>query len=329
MLPYFQNQLRQEIYNNINADTGQLQTTQNKLLHAIRKRCLEHANQALDHQDEVIESLSTSSRVFEATQHFRSLFVNPSREQVVADSDCRPLQLPIDPTELRRAFHQLKNGHATSPDDIAAELLNLLICLSKPNKPRSNCASLRPISLLNCIPTDLSGVVLRRISGKVATFLSPHQSNFRPGRSTADAVWAHRWIVARTQRYRKVYHLLNIDLSRAFDSIDRAKLVAVLRTFLDDDEVRLVQLLLADTTLSLRSGLATLNPVTNSLGTAQGDSLSRVLFIVYLEAALRDLTRSLDVGRTFLNDMIIYSDDADFVCRTLEATTSKTRLPRF
>ncbi|KAG6611604.1 putative EndonucleaseReverse transcriptase [Phytophthora cinnamomi] len=109
-------------------------------------------------------------------------------------------------------------------------------------------------------------------------------------------------------------------MSRAFDTIDRAKLMDVLRSFLDDDEARLIQLLLADTTLSLRSGSTTLNPFTSNLGTPQGDSLSPVLFIVYLEAALRDLADSLDVGRAFLDDMIVYADDANFVCRTVEAT---------
>ncbi|GMF47866.1 unnamed protein product [Phytophthora fragariaefolia] len=94
----------------------------------------------------------------------------------------------------------------------------------------------------------------------------------------------------------------------------------VLRSFLDDDEVRLIQHLLADTTLSLRSGSTTLNPFTSNLGTPQDDSLSPVLFIVYLEAALRDLTDSLDVGRAFLDNMIVYADDANFVCRTVEAT---------
>ncbi|GMF57083.1 unnamed protein product [Phytophthora fragariaefolia] len=113
-----------------------------------------------------------------------------------------------------------------------------------------------------------------------------------------------------------------MDLSRAFDTIDRAKLMDVLRSFLDDDEVRLIQLLLADTTLSLRSGSTTLNPFTSNLGTPQGGSLSPVLFIIYLEATLRDLTDSLDVGRAFLSNMIVYADDADFVCRTIEATAS-------
>ncbi|KAE9335811.1 hypothetical protein PF008_g13319 [Phytophthora fragariae] len=94
----------------------------------------------------------------------------------------------------------------------------------------------------------------------------------------------------------------------------------VLRSFLDDDEVRLIQLLLADTTLSLRSGSTTLNPFTSNLGTPQGDSLSPVLFIVYLEAALRDLVDSLGVGCAFLDNMIVYADDADFVYRTVEAT---------
>ncbi|KAG6623384.1 putative EndonucleaseReverse transcriptase [Phytophthora cinnamomi] len=380
-LSYLQQQLRLEIYNNTSADVRQLRKTRNEILHAIRTRCLELANQALDHQAEVIESLSTSSRVYEATralfrkpsprqhirdkqgklvlstnranhlvrEHFRSLFVDSSREVIHPDSERRPLQLPIDPAELERAFRRLKNGRAAGPDAVSAELLKygadalaqplaelinqgfatgqhirlgagLLIGLPKPNKPRGECSSLRPIVLLNCVRKALSVVVLRRIAGNVAGYLSPHQSGFRPGRSTADAVWAHRWIAARVQRYREVYHILGIDLSRAFDTIDRAKLMDVLRSFLDDDEVRLIQLLLADTTLSLRSGSTTLNPFTSNLGTPQGDSLSPVLFIVYLEAALRDLADSLDVGRAFLDDMIVYADDADFVCRTVEAT---------
>ncbi|EGZ10137.1 hypothetical protein PHYSODRAFT_522882 [Phytophthora sojae] len=80
--------------------------------------------------------------------------------------------------------------------------------------------------------------------------ISPH----RPQPLTADAVWAHKWLCARVQRYRETIHVLGIDLSRAFDTIDRVKLVEVLQTFLHDDEVRLIKVLLADTKLSLRSG---------------------------------------------------------------------------
>ncbi|EGZ09592.1 hypothetical protein PHYSODRAFT_523092 [Phytophthora sojae] len=74
------------------------------------------------------------------------------------------------------------------------------------------------------------------------------------------AVWTHRWLCARIQRYQESIHVLGIDLSRAFDTIDRHKLLEVLRTFLTDDDVRLIRLLLANTTLALRSGRRTLDP---------------------------------------------------------------------
>ncbi|POM67071.1 RxLR effector candidate protein [Phytophthora palmivora] len=354
ILSYLQQQLRLEIYNNTSAEVRKLRRTRNDIPHAIRIRCLDLANQTLDHQAEVIESLSTLSRVFEATS---ALFRKPSPRQHIRDKQGKLVLstnranhlLPIDPAELERAFRRLKNGRAAGPDTVSAELLKygaaalaqpiaelinqgfttgqhirldagLLIGRPKPNKPRRECSRFRPIVLPNCVRKALSVVVLRRIAGKVAEYLSPHQGGFRPGRSTADAVWAHRWIAARAQRYRELYRILGIDMSRSFDTIDRAKCMDVLRSFLDKDEVRLMQLLLADTTLSLRSGSTTLNPFTSNLGTPQGDSLSPVLFIVYLEAALRDLSDSLDIGYALLDDMIVYADDADFVCRTVEDT---------
>ncbi|EGZ29729.1 hypothetical protein PHYSODRAFT_418173, partial [Phytophthora sojae] len=92
---------------------------------------------------------------------------------------------------------------------------------------------------------------------------------FRKHRSTADAVWAHKWLCARVQRYRETIHVLGIDLSRAFDTIDRVKLVEVLQTFLHNDEVRLIKVLLADTKLSLRSGSKAQHSFDSNIGTPQ------------------------------------------------------------
>lgn len=150
--------------------------------------------------------------------------------------------------ELQHAFKRLRNGRATRPNTLPAELLKynvanlarpladhlnhgfktgdqihlregILLGLLKPNNPAGQCASLRPIVLLNIIRKAISLVVLRRISPKVEAFLSPHQCGFRPRRSTADAVWAHRWIAARAQQYQEQFHILGIDPSRAFDTI--------------------------------------------------------------------------------------------------------------
>lgn len=88
----------------------------------------------------------------------------------------------------------------------------------------------------------------------------------------------------------------------------------MLQTFLQDDEVRLIRLLLSHTTLPLRSSNQALDPFESNVGTPQGDSLSPVLSTIYLEAALRDLSGALDVPHNLLQQMIVYADDADFIC---------------
>ncbi|KAE8912431.1 hypothetical protein PF003_g3837 [Phytophthora fragariae] len=276
--------------------------------------------------------------------HFQEQLSTPTRLPIHPDLEARGLDSPITATEFTTALRRLNNRRASGPDGIPGELLkygaealaphladlvnksfergqplNLregtLLGLPKPNKPRGECSSLRPIVLLNSIRKAVSILVLNRISPAVERFLSPHQCGFRMYRSTADAVWMHRWLCARVQRYQERIHVLGIDLSRAFDTIDRHKLLDVLRTFLSDDDIRLVRLLLANTTLALRSGRRTLDPFVSNTGTPQGDSLSPVLFVVYLEAALRDLARELDVPHALLEQMVVYADDADFICR--------------
>ncbi|POM60030.1 EndonucleaseReverse transcriptase [Phytophthora palmivora] len=265
---------------------------------------------------------------YKIRQHFKEQFADPGRTPVKADNDQRPLDNPVTADEIQAAFAKLCNGQATellkygaaTLAQPIADLLNygfetgdhihrgegILLGLPKPNKPAGQCASLRPIVLLNSIRKAVSLIALKRISPKVEVFLSPYHSGFRPSRSTVDAVWTHRWIAARAQTYPEKFYILGIDMSRAFDTIDHDKLLSVLRTFLTDDEIRLICLLLQDTTFALWNERHVLSPFMNNTGTPQGDSLSPVLFVVYLEAALRDLANELDLPRSILQHMIVY-----------------------
>jgi len=148
---------------------------------------------------------------------------------------CQQISLNSQQTHLV----QLKNGKAAGKDGIPGELLKyaaphlctpiadimnqgfeegeqvnlgegILICLQKPNKPKGACSSLRPIVLLNTIRKAISIVTLNRISDKVNNFLSPFQSGFRKYRGKADAVWAHRWLSAQVQFFKKRYTFLEL-----------------------------------------------------------------------------------------------------------------------
>ena len=192
----------------------------------------------------------------------------------------------------------------------------ILILLQKPGKPKGPLSSLRPIVLLTALRKTILLLVLNRIYEKVDAFLGPGQSGFRRGHGTADVVFGYRWLCAMTQRCKQCADILGLDMSRAFDTIRRDKLMEVLETFLEESELRIIRFLLAETSLEPRLQRGTCDPFNTTIGTPQGDSLSPVLFVVYLEAALRDLRRKVqtrnnrDIG---LPLDVAYADDVDFV----------------
>ena len=192
----------------------------------------------------------------------------------------------------------------------------MLILLQKPGKPVGPLTSVRPIVLLSALRKTLSLVVLSRIATKVDNFLSPSQSGFRRGRSTADIVFGYRWLCAKAQRQRVTIEFLCIDLSRAFDTIRRDKLLEVLQSFLDEPELRMIRFLLAATSLEPRLSTGECHAFASTIGTPQGDSLSPVLFTVYLEAALRDLRSRLPPrppADAKLPLDVEYADDIEFI----------------
>ena len=57
----------------------------------------------------------------------------------------------------------------------------------------------------------------------------------------------------------------------------------------DEDAGRMIRLLLADTTVVVQIDKHAGKPFETIIGTPEGDSLSPILFVCYLEAALRDV----------------------------------------
>ena len=79
-------------------------------------------------------------------------------------------------------------------------------------------------------------------------------------------------------------------MSAAFDMINRRHLLDRVKSIGDRDEDRLIQFLMSGTVIDTRiNGTSTSKPFTSNVSTPQGDSLSPVLFTVYLEHALKEV----------------------------------------
>ncbi len=265
------------------------------------------------------------------------------------EGEARPLTDPFTEEEIQAAIAKLRNRRACGEDQIFAEHLKyggesvtrcitkifngifeqhehlhaigrgLLLPLNKPGKQKT-VDNTRAITLLNIIRKTLSIAVLQRIYPDIENYLSPSQSGFRRNRSTADVVWSYRWIDAIAKRYEDKFNIMGIDMSKAFDSIYREKLMTILEEAVPDpSNRRILRYLLSNTTLQPKLNGEMGDTFDTILGTPQGDALSPVIFTIYLEGVLREFRQIAQYTTTADQMDTGYADDVDSINNTKEA----------
>lgn len=215
---------------------------------------------------------------------------------------------------ISRIVTNILNGIFEKQCNVEAVLDGLLTLLNKPNNKPKTADNTRPITLLNVVRKILSTITLFRIREAAGNFISITQSGFRTNRSTSDVLWCYQWMIAMTQKFHMVLRLIGIDMSKAFDSVNRTMLLEALNQFLQPTEVRMIRYLLSTTRLRTRIK-GQLGPwfATNA-GIPQGDALSPLLFAIYLEVAIRRFKVTHPQYREDITHLIShYADDTDFI----------------
>ena len=72
-------------------------------------------------------------------------------------------------------------------------------------------------------------------------------------------------------------------MTSPFETIKRTKLIEKLESFLREDEIRIIRILLSNITLDIKSSSNISNPFNTNIGSPQCDGLSGCLLIIYLE----------------------------------------------
>ena len=166
-------------------------------------------------------------------------------------------------------------------------------------------------------------------------YLSVSQAAYRPKRSTSDILWVHRFIIAKVQLYQdlKVY-ITVIDMSSAFDTINRQKIMNEFNTFLDEalrkkcpneelflvriflysvriqenelntllydihftqwSECRTIRTLLSNTSINIQFADYKGEEIETNIGSPQGDAISGTFFNKTFEESLRNLREKMN-----------------------------------
>ena len=276
--------------------------------------------------------------------------------------------------EVKEAIDKLKLGKAPGKDGIAPEMLKyggeavrfsvweiigafwedesvhqdwrdaIMIVLYKSKGKRDICGNYRGIALLCVVGKVLSRIMLTRVINHIANVvLQESQCGFRTGRGTADMIFSARQLQEKCKEQRVgLYHVF-IDLTKAFDTVNRTALWQILRKFGCPDKFTNILKSFHDDMkvwVALSGDLS--DPISVENGVKQGDIPAPTLFAIYFYVVFflafsnddapavyiryRTTNKLFDLKRfnakskcviTAIRDLL-YADDCDLVSHTEE-----------
>src|SRR5207245_5187125 len=115
-----------------------------------------------------------------------------------------------------------------------------------------------------------------------------NQTDYRPGRSTTENVFTMKVLIekALTESNYEINVLL-LDMSKAFDSVERKILLDDLRNLVGPDELHILRILIEEVVIQIRNNKTVGEAFKAYIGIPQRDCLSPVLFTLYLAKALK------------------------------------------
>ena len=162
-------------------------------------------------------------------------------------------------------------------------------------------------------------ITLKRIEDQVDYYTGPWQCGYKRGRSCADLVWSQRMLLSVVLDRRWEYHRMGIDMSSAFDTINRQTILNLLKDAgCTEDGIRLSRVLLSNTKLKVRVNSSLFLEFESTRGSFQGDCASGCFFTLTLAGSLNHVRVMipsrpiLPIGDNGLPLEDEYADDVTF-----------------
>ena len=206
--------------------------------------------------------------------------------------------LDLTSTELLRALVEIEGGRVHLLEYLNGVFVRqqvprawnkpLLILLPKTPAPVGP-KDLRPIALGSSMSKLFARMVINRIQG-LLDHTSPAQCAGR-GRQAADVLFTVNRLCQLDQEWKQGLCAVKIDISKAFDSVDRARMMEKLQERVGDTfELRALRALLVNTEATLQTAWGC-SQLDMGSGIKQGAIESPVLFSFLMDVAMAETSR--------------------------------------
>ena len=250
----------------------------------------------------------------EITNYFKQLFNTKdlSTQNQIFIPPCK-MEKPFTTEEVEKAVRKLKNNKSAGSDEIQAELLKnspkiifqniadiynklattgiypeeikkgILIPLQKSGKPKGKTENMRPIILLNLIRKILAIIMMDRLYSKIDNEIPISQAAYRSGRGTTENIFTLKILAEKAVNdLNYEINIMLLDMSKAFDSVNRNILLNDLKDLVNKDELHIFKILIEDVVIQVRNEKTLGQEFITNIGVPQGDCLSPILFTLYL-----------------------------------------------
>ena len=266
-------------------------------------------------------------------EHFEELL---NRNPVIDGDVLEQLpRLPADETlmivptleEVEKAIFSMKNNKAAGPDNIPAEIFKsggpilhsqihqlivkiwnteeipndfkdgIITTIYKKKGDRSNCGNYRGITLLSIAGKILTRILNTRLTPLAESILPETQCGFRPARGTSDMIFTARQLQEKCREQRQPLYMGFIDLTKAFDSVNRDLLWKILSRYgCPQKFINILRLLHDDMSVTVLANGSSTESFKVKSGVKQGCVAAPTLFSIFIAAVLQLIQDQLPPG---------------------------------
>jgi exonuclease III len=306
----------------------------------------------------------------EATfEHFQSLLGTAVDREFSLDldfigitaGDLSELEHPFTEDKIWEVVRRLPHGKAPGPDGFTAEFLRCcwgtvkadfmlafhklhtvngrgfqglnqaLITLLPKRCDAASLGDYRPISLIHIFAKLVAKVLASRLAPRLGAMVDANQCAFIQKRCIHDNFMMVQQTARLLHRLKEPRVMLKLDIARAFDSVSWPMLLEVLRKLGFGPRFReLVAILFSTASTRVLLNGEPGPPIWHRRGLRQGDPLSPMLFVLYINTLNRVLAKAKELGvlraiapRELGTSVSLYADDVVIFCHP-DATELRT-----